>query len=101
MSRSSSPQCYDRFMATRERSAGVIVFHRERGNKPVTYLLLDYGRHWDYAKGHVDKNEDDLSAALRELREEAGMEDVKLMPDFAKEIAYFFRHPKRGLIRKE
>ena len=88
-------------MARRERSAGVIVFHREPRNKPITFLVLDYGRHWDYAKGHVDKGEDDLSAALRELREETGIENVKLMPDFAREIVYFFRHPRRGLIRKE
>ena len=88
-------------MATRERSAGVIVFHRAPRGGQISFLLLDYGKHWDYPKGHVDKGEDDLSAAMRELREETGISDVQLVPDFAREIVYFFRHPRRGLIRKE
>jgi 8-oxo-dGTP pyrophosphatase MutT (NUDIX family) len=85
-------------MAIRERSAGVIVFHR---GSPLTFLLLDYGKYWDYPKGHLEKDEDDLTGALRELQEETGIRKIKLLPDFAKEIVYFFKHPKRGLIRKE
>jgi bis(5'-nucleosidyl)-tetraphosphatase len=85
-------------MARRERSAGVIVFHR---TDQLTFLLLDYGKYWDYPKGHLEKGEDDLTAALRELKEETGIDDVQLVPGFAKEIIYFFKHPKHGLIRKE
>ncbi len=64
------------------------------------YLLLDYGRFWDYPKGHVEKREDDLSAALRELFEETGIEDVRVVEGFRHEIEYFFRDKARGLIRK-
>ncbi|HMB96609.1 MAG TPA: NUDIX domain-containing protein [Tepidisphaeraceae bacterium] len=85
-------------MATRERSAGVIVFHRE---PEPSFLLLDYGKHWDFPKGHLEKNEDDLTAALRELEEETGIKKVELADGFAKEIVYFFRHPRRGLTRKK
>jgi 8-oxo-dGTP pyrophosphatase MutT (NUDIX family) len=85
-------------MAQVERSAGVIVFHRDRDGSR-RYLVLDYGRHWDYAKGHVEPGESDQIAAIRELEEETGIVDVKLMPGFAHEIAYFFR-TKRGLVRK-
>ena len=88
-------------MATRERSAGVIVFHHSRAKRLRTYLLLDYGRHWDYPKGHVDPGETDLEAAKRELQEETGITEVNLVPGFAREIAYFFRDRRRGLIRKE
>lgn len=64
------------------------------------YLLLDYGRHWDFPKGHVEENEDDLSAAIRELREETGITDIELVPSFHHEITYFFRDRKKGLVRK-
>ncbi len=91
-------------MAVHERSAGFIVFHVRPGDGPAAdraeYLLLDYGRHWDFAKGHVEAGEDDLAAATRELAEETGLRDVRVLPGFRHEITYFFRHKSKGLIRK-
>jgi bis(5'-nucleosidyl)-tetraphosphatase len=85
--------------APAERSAGVIVF---RHDPPGTrlYLLLDYGKYWEYAKGHVEPGEDDPAAALRELHEETGIDDVDLLPGFAHEITYFFRDKNKRLVRK-
>ena len=84
----------------RERSAGVVVYrHGDDGAR--RYLLLDYGRFWDYPKGHVERGEDDAAAALRELAEETGIGDAQLVPGFVKEIAYFFRDRTGALIRKE
>lgn len=91
-------------MPVHERSAGFVVYYVRPGDGPAagraTYLLLDYGRHWDFAKGHVKEGEDDLVAATRELAEETGIRDVRVVPGFRHEITYFFRHKSKGLIRK-
>ena len=93
-------------MAKQERSAGIIVFRPapdaagggdDRASR--LYLLLDYGRHWDYAKGHVEPGEDDRAAARRELREETGIDDFAFVEGFAHEIIYYFR-ARKHLVRK-
>lgn len=88
-------------MARSERSAGFILFCRSNAApQGVEYLLLDYGRHFDYVKGHVNPGESDLDAAHRELLEETGIADVRVIPGFANELVYFFRDRKTGLVRK-
>ena len=88
-------------MARAERSAGFLIVHR-RPDRPddLRFLLLDYGRHWDFAKGHVHKGESDYDAAVRELREETGITEVTPVAGFQQEITYFFRSGRHGLIRK-
>jgi 8-oxo-dGTP pyrophosphatase MutT (NUDIX family) len=91
-------------MATNERSAGFILYRVRPGEgstlSRVEYLLLDYGKHWDFAKGHVEAGETDHQAAARELAEETGITTVHMVPGFCREMTYFFRHRSRGLIRK-
>ena len=81
-----------------ERSAGVVLFRETPAGR--LFLLLDYGRHWEYPKGHLEHGEDDLTAARRELHEETGICNAQFLPDFSHEITYLLRHPKRGKIRK-
>ena len=80
---------------SREKSSGAIVFRKENGIN--YYLLLHYpsrnkrGGHWEFTKGHVEEGEDDETTMKRELEEETGIKDVKIIPGFKKYIKYFFK----------
>jgi bis(5'-nucleosidyl)-tetraphosphatase len=86
-------------MRTEERSAGFVVFRQDAASRGRLFLLLDHGRFWSYPKGHVDQGEDDLAAARRELREETGISDVRIVPGFTHQISYEF-HKKTRVVRK-
>lgn len=82
-----------------ERSAGAVVFYEEETG--VNYLLLKYGAgHWDFPKGHIEKNENEVAAVLREVMEETGMEKIEIINGFRKVISYMFMKNGR-LVRKE
>lgn len=84
-----------------EKSAGVVVFRRK--NNEIEYLVLKYGiRHWDFPKGHLEDNESSLQAALRETKEETGL-DVNIHEGFIEKIFYIFRtnYSKGQVIFKE
>lgn len=88
-------------MPRHERSAGFILYRRDpaaAGGR--VYLLLDYGRHWDYVKGHVEQGEDDRQAAVRELREETGIGPPRFVEGFERPVDYYFRSNRHGLIHK-
>lgn len=85
-------------MSRHERSAGIILF-RNTPEGPA-FLLLDYGSHWDYPKGHLEDGEDDLSAARREVLEETGISQYEIDDAFREEVEYYFRSRKHGVVRK-
>ena len=81
----------------REFSSGGIVV-KLRGSKPRILLIKDpYGR-WTWPKGKVDKGEQPLEAARREIREETGLKSIRLVSKVGR-VNYFYRR-KKGLIYK-
>lgn len=74
----------------KERSAGFIIFRLEKGLRQ--YLILHYlsGR-YDFAQGHLEAGEDNLQAAIRELKEETGIDQIEIIPRFEVQINYSFR----------
>lgn len=83
----------------REKSAGAIIFRTENG--APHYLLLHYpainrkGGHWEFAKGHIEDGEDYEKTVKREVAEETGLEDIKIIPGFKEHIKYFFKQKPR------
>lgn len=84
-------------MAT-ERSAGIIIFQNTpQGRK---YLVLRSSRtgaetsrpdFWDFPKGLLEKGEKGIDAAIREGKEEVGIEDFSFIEGFKETVHYFTR----------
>lgn len=84
-----------------ESSAGVVVYHRDTQTNTIQYLLLHYpGGHWGFPKGKIEKGEDLRKAAVREVKEETGL-DVEPVGTFSQAITYYFRDRDGTLVDKE
>jgi 8-oxo-dGTP pyrophosphatase MutT (NUDIX family) len=57
------------------RSAGIIPVRREAGTWKL--LVLRAYTDWDFPKGHIETGESPFEAAMREAREETGIEDFE------------------------
>jgi 8-oxo-dGTP pyrophosphatase MutT (NUDIX family) len=74
----------------REKSAGAIIFRIE--NNEPHYLLLRYpSGHWEFAKGHIEEGEDFEKTIRREVEEETGIKDLRIILGFKEYSKYFFR----------
>src|SRR5262245_62297649 len=56
------------------RSAGAVVFRR--GERGVRVLVLRAFKNWDFPKGLVERGEEQLACAKREVAEETGLSDL-------------------------
>lgn len=66
--------------ATRETSAGGVVY-RLRDGHPLYLLICDSYRNWGFPKGHIEDGERPDAAAVREVAEETGLDDVEVRGD--------------------
>lgn len=80
-----------------ETSAGGVIYRRERDGVQVL-LIRDPYQHWGFPKGHVEEGETPADAALREVEEETGLDELVLGPRL-QTIDWFFRFRGR-LIHK-
>lgn len=76
-------------MTDREFSSGGIVIKRRGGNLRVLLIKDSYG-HWTWPKGKIDKGESKDRAAIRELREETGLQAIEILKEIDK-TEYFYR----------
>lgn len=76
-----------------EFSAGALIFRRENGK--LLWVVLHYpSGHWDFPKGHLEKEEKPIETVKREVKEETGITQLKFYPQFQKSIQYFFNPQK-------
>ena len=80
---------------------GVFIVTYAFENDKIYYAILKRHKHWrgwEFPKGGVDKNETELNAVKRELKEETGLKILKIK-EFGVKSRYRYR--KKLLDRKE
>ncbi len=76
-----------------EKSCGAVIFRKTRGKYAVLLIRNRYADFWSFPKGHVEPGENEYQTAIREVKEETGI-DVKIENGFRMESVYFIGKKK-------
>ena len=90
----------------KERSCGAVIMKMEEG-KTLTLLVKHMQGHWGFPKGHAEGKETETETAIREVKEETGLNVVLdngfrdtstyyPNPDVFKKVIYFIGKPESG-----
>ena len=77
----------------REFSSGGIVIRR-RGARIKVLLIRDPYGNWTWPKGKIDGKETPLEAAKREIKEETGLGNIRMISEIGR-TNYYYRRSKR------
>lgn len=78
----------------KEPTAGGIVFRRKKEGVLEILLIQDAKDRWTIPKGHIEPGEKAIEAARREIGEEAGLFDVKML-DWLGKIHFRYRRVEK------
>lgn len=76
-----------------EKSCGALIYNPE--NKEFLIVKMHNGN-WGFAKGHTEYGENEKQTAIREVKEETGL-DIEIISDFKAEITYV---PRENTLKK-
>lgn len=71
----------------REKSCGALVFRQMPDKTELLLLKHKNGGHWSFPKGHVEGTETEIQTALREVKEETGL-DIELQDGYKEKVSY-------------
>lgn len=79
---------FDKIICIYEKSCGAVVYRKTEKNDIKILLVKNHnGKCWTFPKGHIENNETEQQTALREIKEETGL-DVKIEPNFRQTSIY-------------
>jgi 8-oxo-dGTP diphosphatase len=81
-----------------EYSAGGVVYRRTGEGYDIVAVQRARHEDWSLPKGHIEAGESREQAALREVKEETGL-DAQIVGELG-EVVYFYRRREEGLVRK-
>ena len=81
-----------------EKKAGAVIYSRHEGKIYFAFVHDVFG-YWTLSKGGVEENEDVKSGAIREIKEELGI-DIEIK-EMLGQNEYVATHPEKGKIKKQ
>jgi N utilization substance protein B len=81
-----------------EKKAGAVIFSKNNGQIYFAFVHDVFG-YWTLSKGGVEDNEDVEAGAIREIKEELGI-DIRIK-EMLGQNEYVATHPEKGKIRKQ
>jgi len=85
------------------KSIGAVIYRKTKEGE-LKFLLLHYPGtkkdYWGLVKGHMEKGEKELDTLTRETTEETGIKELSVLPNFRKEIRYFFQFKERKIFKR-
>ena len=96
----------------KEKSCGALVYRFFEGKPQILLIKHKNVGHWSFPKGHIELNETETETALREIKEETGLDVVlnekfrtsvayRPKPDIDKEVVYFLAEVSGGVLTKQ
>ncbi|MGN6709253.1 MAG: bis(5'-nucleosyl)-tetraphosphatase [Candidatus Nitrosocosmicus sp.] len=74
-----------------EISVGAILYFVD-SHLNINYLILNYSYgHWDFPKGNIETGETEIETIKREIMEETGIVDIRLVDGFREQISYKYK----------
>ena len=98
MQENGEKQDMEKKMGEPQISAGGIIFYKEN-DKRYYALILDAYDKWTFPKGKAEKDEDLRDTAIREIKEEIGIDNITLY-DKIGEIEVVVNEPKKKPVPK-
>ena len=84
-------------MEKKETSVGAVVVNPE--NK-ILLIFQRKAQYWEFPKGHMGGQEDELVTMDREVKEETGIKNYELIRGFRHEISYSFKDDDDTVYKK-
>lgn len=78
------------------QSAGIVIIRDHK----VLLLLKKFGKTWEFPKGRMEAGETIEATARREVSEETGLRNVKLIPGWRHAIRFQFRFQHKVIRRQ-
>jgi bis(5'-nucleosidyl)-tetraphosphatase len=83
-----------------EESFGIIPLAKHGGHWQVFLIQHRGGRYWGFPKGHAEPNETPLESASRELKEETGLDCIRVLSDEPLQEQYWFQIEGKRVFKK-
>ena len=80
-----------------EKSCGAIVYRKFHGNTEILLIKHVNSGHWSFPKGHVEEGETEEETALREVKEETGI-DILVDTSFRETVQYYPRKDTQKIV---